>query len=122
MANETYTPKELDELSGSLLFLGRVHNAIASFLDVTQFTKDTELVELLNHAPASMVMEILPATSMLLSEVSARIQELQKATGAAIGSCAERVKLAANDEAATDDAFARIMDLEFARDRKKNGG
>lgn len=122
MTTETYTAKELDELSGSLLFLGRIHNCIASFLDATAELGDTSLIELVNHAPASMVMEILPATSMLLAEVSARIDELQGATGAAIDSCAERVKLAGNDTAATDDAFASIIDIEFAKYRKKNGG
>lgn len=119
MTTETYTHVELDQLVGASLFLGRVHNAIASLLDTTRYLDDAGLIEMLNHAPVSLVMELLPATDMLLAETATRIEELRRSTAVALDSCASR---AAGELQRDDDEFSNIMRVEFGKDRKKNGG
>lgn len=116
----TFTFQELDQLSGAMLYLGRLHQAVAGFLDTTAYRSDTGLIEFLNHAPASMAMELLPATELLLAEVGARVQELRTATSAALDSCAERADEGKVSEV-TDDLFAAIMEETFGTEGKKNG-
>lgn len=114
--NETYTFAELDQIVGSSLYVGRVHNAIATFLDTTHYQDDVELFELLNLLPAEMVLELLPATTVLLSEVKARIDMLNRAIDAALDSTVEQIN------EGTEQQFAQIIEVEFGKDRKKNGG
>lgn len=121
VTTETYTLRELDELIGASLFLGRVHNCIASLLDTTQFLDDAGLIEMLNHAPVSLVSELLPSTEMLLNEVAIRIVELQRSVSSALDSNAERAAEALLAETENEE-FAKIMHVEFSKDRKKNGG
>lgn len=118
---EQFTFGELDELVGSALWLGRLHNSIATFLDTTRFRDDIGLIEFLNHAPVNMVMELLPATTLLLDEVCSRVEEIQRASDAAMDSAAARL---ADAEKLTDagDEFGKIIAVEFDKDRKKNGG
>lgn len=118
---EQYTHDEVDQLVGSMLYLGRVHNVIATLLDTTRYRSDLALIEFVNHAPVELVEELLPATAMLLAEVHARVVELERAVAAAMDSTAARV-VADADLAASDTEFDRMMTAEFAKDRKRNGG
>ena len=116
--NETYTFKELDEVVGATLYVGRLHNAIATFLDVTHYEEDPELLEFLNLLPAEMVMELLPATTVLLAEVKARIDGLIAAIDVALDSTVERV-VAESPVSEVDEEFAKIIHVEFGKDRNK---
>lgn len=116
---ETYTHTELDELVGATLFVGRLHNAIASVLDVLRYADDPGLIELMNHAPVGMLNEILPATLELIDATIDRLAATAKATESAIDSADAR---ADGDEPSVNDMFAEIIHAEFAEDRKKNGG
>lgn len=121
---ETFTVNELDELAGAMLYLGRVHTALATVLDVTRHHDDTGLFEYLNHAPVGLLTELFPGTEVLLTEASNRIHELYEALIAAQDSCAERAATELTREVSDDPdgEFAKIMRAEFGTDRKKNGG
>lgn len=117
---DSYTYGEVDQLAGAMLYVGRVHNMLANALDATRYHDDMGLLEYVNHAPTSLVLDLLPTTAMLLAEVKGRIEELQGAVAAAMDFCAERV--AANADVPADaDAFAKIMHVEFGKKAKKDG-
>lgn len=116
---ESYTTAELDQLGGALLYVGRVHSSVASLLDTTAYQSDLRLIEYLNFAPTSLVLELLPDTGLLLTEAKTRLEQLERAVSAAMDNCAERIA-SGTDE--TSQAFDNIMTVEFGEDRKKNGG
>lgn len=121
MTTETYTFDEVDQVMGAALYLGRVHNTLATVLDVTRYYDDPGLLEYLNLLPTGLVLEMLPTTAMLLAEAKARLTELEGAVAAAMDYNAERVQeQAGNVEASSE--FERIMLTEFAKARKLNGG
>ena len=109
--DESYTIQELDELAGALLWLGRVHGALAAFLDATYDPKDTGLIEYLNHAPVDMVIDLLPTTDLLLAEVAERVGELRTAVGSAAESAITR-SLASPVETG-DEEFDNVIYANF---------
>lgn len=120
VTTETYTSTELDQFVGAALWMGRLHNCLASFLDTTRFDEDPGLIEYMNHMPVELVMEILPATTLLVAEVKTRAEEILRAIAVAEDSAAARV-IEEGTRSETADEFAKIMYVEFGKDRKKNG-
>lgn len=118
---ESYTYDEIDQAYGAALYLGRVHNTLATVLDVTRYIDDPGLFEYLNLLPTDLVLELLPSTAMLLAEAKARLAELESAVAAVMDYNAERVQAEAGAQDAPTE-FERIMLVEFAKARKKNGG
>lgn len=113
---ETYDAAELDQLIGSTLWVGRLHNSLASFLDVTYNPQDTGLVEYLNLVPVEMTGNLLSTTDLLLAEVIKRSEEIRVAVSAALDSAAQR---AITEGTKPDEGeFAEIIDLAFYRDQK----
>jgi hypothetical protein len=58
---EDYTPDELDEMLGSVLYHGGIQAALAHFLHVTSDDEDLVLVEFVNHAPVPLAATVLAA-------------------------------------------------------------
>lgn len=113
--NEEFTPIELDQAIGAVLYLGRIHNALANLLDATAYTDDLFLWEYLNHLPESALVEILPGTALVLAEARTRLAGLQSALNGAVDSFAARV--AADGDLPDDDdsEFAKIIHVEFGK-------
>jgi hypothetical protein len=97
MANETFTPAELDELSGALLFTGSLTNAVGAVLDVTLDPESFELIEFINHLPVEVAVPLLVATAMAIEEAQARLGQASKATRSAIESAAAIVQAQADE-------------------------
>lgn len=109
VATELYTQREVDQLIGSSLWIGRLHSCVASFLD-TVSPDDPGLIEFFNHGPADLVLEVLPATTMLVAEVKARCDTIIRAIDAALDSTAERILV---EE--TGEEFDNIIHVDFGR-------
>jgi hypothetical protein len=93
---ETYTNAELDQLGGSLLYIGSLHAAIGLLLDATKYRRDVALIEYVNHGPVGMVDELLPATALVIAEAQGRLAELAGAVDAALDYKAERAQAEAD--------------------------
>lgn len=100
MTLHKYTTTELDQLVGTSLYLGRLHNALATMLDVTRYTDDIGLIDFLNLAD-DMSDEVLPATLVLAREVHRRCVEIETAVSTALGEPVNRDS--------TDELFEKIV-------------
>lgn len=110
---EAFTPTEVDQLIGSSLWIGRLHSSLVSVLD-TADPDDPGLIEFFNLAPVDLVLEVLPATALLVAEVKTRCDSIIKAIDAALDSTADRVLV---EE--TSEEFDNIIRVEFGKDRDK---
>lgn len=99
MTLEPFTETELDELTGSLLFIGSVSQAAAGFLEVTSMGEALEAWEFLNHLPPEVAGELLAVHAQALAAVSYRVDQHGEAIASALHSLEARVQAEAGPEA-----------------------
>jgi hypothetical protein len=115
--NETYTYTEIDQLIGSWTYIGGLTHTLLHLLDVTN-PGDLDLIEFANHAPAGLVVAVLPELSIALRESINRLNALDAAVASAIDSGLDRVVA---EKADIEAAFESMMDKTFGDQAKKDG-
>lgn len=88
MTLESYTERELDQLSGALLLAGGVGAAGVALLE--QLRDNEELWEFTNLAPAEVTSALLSVTVQLLAALRQEIDQHGEAISSALDSLAER--------------------------------
>jgi hypothetical protein len=120
---EDYTPDELDEMLGSVLYHGGIQAALAHFLHVTSDDEDLVLVEFVNHAPVPLAAPGRAATASAVKSSRQRLETLTEATDAAILSLRARVANQPPDPRATEmrAVFEAMMQAEYGEQARQDG-
>lgn len=119
MTTESYTHVELDQLAGTMLHQGGIGAVLGTFIEWTDRPDNLALAEWVNHLPVGVAIDILSTNALLYAEVKSRLEGITSANAAALDSCVARVKAEAGS---VNDEFSNIMQVEFGKDRKANGG
>lgn len=105
---ETYTHREVDELSGAMLYIGGIHGALGHLLDITAAPADLRLIEFTNHAPSGIVDELLPATVAVIDAVIDRLKAMRGAVESALDTNEELKAYESGDDGIRE-AFDSLM-------------